>query len=62
MRSIFRAEALQHYQENQEKVVLPPLVSPRIFGYLWLIAGLTALAGLLIAFWPWMGALVESLL
>jgi hypothetical protein len=54
-RFIFRAEAFQHYVLNQEKVVLPPLVSPRVFFYLWLLAGLIMIAGLIIAFWPWIG-------
>ncbi len=53
-RSIFRSEALRHYQENQEKVVLPPLASPRSLVYLWIFAGLTMAAGLLLAAWPWL--------
>ena len=57
-RSIFRAEALQRYRENQEKVVLPRLVSPRVFAYLWIVALLLLLAGSLVAFWP----LIEQLL
>jgi hypothetical protein len=56
-RSIFRAEALQRYAQNQEKVVLPHLVSPRAFVYLWLLAGLIMVAGLLLTFWPWIGQL-----
>ena len=52
-RSIFRSEALQHYIQNQEKVILPRLVSPRSFTYLWILAGLSMLAGSAIAFWPW---------
>jgi hypothetical protein len=61
-RSIFRAEALQHYLANQEKVALPPMVSPHIFGYLWLAAGLLGLIGLLLAFWPWIGDLAAGLI
>jgi len=57
-RSIFRAEALQRYAQNQEKVVLPHLVSPRAFVYLWLLAGLILLAGLLLTFWPWLEELM----
>ncbi len=60
-RSIFRAEALRHYQENQQKVVMPPLVSPRVFIYLWLLAGLTALLGLALAVLPWLDLLVVRL-
>lgn len=59
-RFIFRAEALQHYVQNQEKVVLPPLVSPRAFSYLWLLAGLVMMTGLITAFWPWIGPLVDK--
>lgn len=51
-RAIFRAEAIQHYRENQDKVVLPRLVSPRVFRYLWILALLLLLAGSIIAFWP----------
>jgi hypothetical protein len=57
-RSIFRSEALQHYRENREKVELPPLASPRVYIYLWLLAGLTMAAGLLLACWPWIGPVV----
>jgi hypothetical protein len=57
-RSIFRAEALQRYIQNQEKVVLPHLVSPRAFVYLWVLASLIMVAGLILAFWPWMGQFV----
>jgi hypothetical protein len=51
-RSIFRSEALQHYIQNQEKVVLPRLISPRIFVYLWILALTLMVAGAIIAFWP----------
>jgi hypothetical protein len=60
-RSIFRAEALKYYQENQQKVVMPPLVSPRVFLSLWLLAGLMALIGLVLAVFPWLDGLVVSL-
>jgi hypothetical protein len=53
-RSIFRAEALQRYAQNQEKVVLPNLVSPRAFVFLWLLAGFIMMAGLFLTFWPWL--------
>ena len=56
-RSIFRAEALQHFVQNQEKVVLPNLVSPRAFLFLWILATVVMLVGLLLAFWPWLGVL-----
>jgi hypothetical protein len=55
-RSIFRAEARQHYVQNQEQVVLPPLVSRRIFVFLWILGLLLMLAGSLIVFWPLIGS------
>jgi hypothetical protein len=60
--SIFRAQALQHYIENQEKVVLPNLVSPRAFLVLWVVAGLVMIAGLVFAFWPWLDQLLARLI
>ena len=51
-RSIFRAEARQRYIQNQERVVLPRLVSPRVFIVLWILALVLTVAGYLIAFWP----------
>lgn len=51
-RSIFRAEARRHYIQNQERVVLPRLASPRTFVYLWILALLLTVIGSLIAFWP----------
>jgi hypothetical protein len=56
-RSIFRSEARQRYVENQEKVALPRLASPRVFLYLWILALLLIVAGALIAFWPLIGPL-----
>lgn len=57
-RSIFRAEALQRYRENQDKVVLPRLVSPRVFAALWIVALLLLLVGSVIAFWPLIAQIV----
>ena len=51
-RTIFREEARQHYIQNQEKVELPEVVSPRSFIALWIVALLLMGAGLIIAFWP----------
>ena len=51
-RSIFRNEARQRYIQNQERVHVPRLASPRTFGYLWILALLLTVIGLLIAFWP----------
>ena len=52
VRSIFRTEARQRYIQNQERVVLPRLVSPRVFIVLWILALLLTVAGYLVAFWP----------
>lgn len=49
-RSIFRSSALQHYMEGREKDVLPRIISPPIFRFLWLIFGLLSMAGV-IAWW-----------
>jgi hypothetical protein len=38
--SIFRPDALRRYAENNEKMVLPRLVRPRAFLYLWILLGL----------------------
>lgn len=56
-RAIFRPEALQHYRRAQQRIVLPRLVSPRFFLYLWLLAALLLAAGFAIAFWPVLGQL-----
>ena len=59
-RSVFRAEALQHFVQNQEKVVLPNLVSPRAFLFFWIVAALIMVAGLILVLWPWMGLIGVS--
>lgn len=46
-RSIFRDEAIRHYIESKEKSILPKLVSPRTFCYLWLLVGLLVASGLI---------------
>jgi hypothetical protein len=51
-RRIFRAEALEHHKRRQDQVVLPRLVSPHLFIYLWLIGGLLLVLGFAVAFWP----------
>ena len=51
-RGIFREEAIQHYIQNEEKVELPTVVSPRYFVYLWIVSLLLMAVGLVIAFWP----------
>jgi hypothetical protein len=56
-RSIFRPEARQRYLQNQERVVLPRLVSPRVFVYLWVLALFLVVVGALVAFWPLIGQL-----
>lgn len=47
--SIFRAEAVQHYARSQAKAVLPRLVCPRTFLYLWLLLGTLVVAGTCLA-------------
>lgn len=59
-RSVFRAEALQRFAQNQEKMVLPNLVSPRAFFFLWILAALIMVAGLIFIFWPSMGLIGVS--
>jgi hypothetical protein len=41
-RAIFREDAIRRYIESREKAVLPRLVSPQIFSYLWVLLGLIA--------------------
>jgi hypothetical protein len=41
-RPIFRDDAIRRYIESREKAVLPRLVSPQIFLYLWALLGLIA--------------------
>lgn len=43
-RSIFREEAIRRYVESKEKAVLPRLVSPRTFTYLWFLLGLLTIS------------------
>ncbi len=45
--SIFRAEAIKSYRERQEKAVLPHLMAPPIFLFLWILLGLLLTVGLL---------------
>jgi thiol:disulfide interchange protein len=59
-RSIFRAEALKRYAQNQERAVFPRLVSPHSFRLLWLAAVFFLVAGLLIAFWPLIAPLIAG--
>lgn len=46
-RSIFRAKAIQHYTRAREEVVLPRLLKPRVFLFLWGILGLLGVVGVL---------------
>lgn len=45
-RSIFREEAIRRYVESKEKAVLPRLVSPQTFAYLWFLLGLLSVSSL----------------
>lgn len=49
-RSIFRKTALQHYTRGREQEVLPRMVAPPVFQFLWLLLGLFSLGGLM-AWW-----------
>jgi hypothetical protein len=46
VRSIFRDEAIKNYIERREKAVLPQLVAPPVFLFLWILLGLLLTAGL----------------
>lgn len=46
-RSIFRDEAVRRYVESQEKAVLPRLLSPKTFLYLWSLVGLLAIGSVI---------------
>jgi hypothetical protein len=48
--SIFRAQAIKHYIQGQEKDILPCLVSPPMFVFCWILLGLLLSAGC-IAWW-----------
>lgn len=37
---IFREKAIQHFRQSRERDVLPRLVAPRIFLFLWILLGL----------------------
>ncbi|SRR6266567_1390220 len=49
-RSIFRDSAMKHYMQKQEKDILPRVVSPPVFVFLWILLGFLTMAGLL-AWW-----------
>jgi hypothetical protein len=46
-RLIFRVDAMRRYMQSREEPVLPRLVSPPVFMYLWLLLGLLVAIGLL---------------
>ncbi len=43
---------MQRYRENQDRVELPRLVTPRVFTILWVLVLLLLVVGSTIAFWP----------
>lgn len=45
--TLFRRAALQHYIARRERAVLPHLVAPRTFAWLWIIFVLLIAAALL---------------
>ncbi|MDZ7960294.1 MAG: hypothetical protein RMY34_20830 [Aulosira sp. DedQUE10] len=46
-RSIFREDAVRRYLEGREKSILPRLVSPRSFIYLWFLLGLLVMSSII---------------
>lgn len=48
-RSIFRAEAIRRYLQDQHKTVLPQFIRPRMFVYLWILLGFLLLAETFVA-------------
>lgn len=46
-RSIFRDDAVRRYVESREQTVLPRLVSPRTFIYLWFLLGLLGMSSII---------------
>jgi hypothetical protein len=46
-RSIFREDAVRRYLEGREKSILPRLVSPRTFIYLWFLLGLLVMSSII---------------
>ena len=44
-RPIFRTEAVRRYIQNHEEAVLPQLICPRTFLYLWILLGLLLVGG-----------------
>ena len=43
--SIYRPKALQHYLQEGQQTILPPLVRPRTFLFLWLLLGVLLVGG-----------------
>lgn len=46
-RTIFRGKALQYYAASRQKEILPRLISPPVFVFLWLLLALLLVASLL---------------
>jgi hypothetical protein len=65
-RSIFRERAIQHYVRGREKDVLPRVVSPLVFRFLWILLALCLVGGFLAwairipVFTPAVGAIMTS--
>lgn len=47
---IFREDATKHYLKRQQEAILPHLIQPSIFFYLWLLLGLAVIAIVFISF------------
>jgi len=48
--SIFRPDAVRRYRESRQQSVLPRLVCPRSFLYLWIFLGILIAAGMVMWF------------
>ncbi|GCE05959.1 hypothetical protein [Dictyobacter aurantiacus] len=46
-RSIFRNQALEHYIRSKEQTILPRIVKPRVFLFLWMLLGLCCISTLI---------------
>lgn len=46
-RSIFRDDAIRRYAQGKEQAILPRLVSPQTFTYLWFLLGLLTLSSII---------------
>ena len=55
--SIFRSKTVQKYMQNREKSVLPRVVAPSVFAFIWIILTLLIAAGAVV----WLGKVPQYL-